>query len=244
MSSQIFSCLVLVILLSVGGDAAPSSSAECANWESDLDRDGATLFLLGDRSLKIPATMEELNTGLCPSLMNAGNGLRNIVKKCLSAFPKTVAGLAIRGTRLTIKNRCTTESEKVRIIRYLRSIRSQENLDRLHDVADTFHREMQVMNSMVSDNKLSILCCSYVQMREDMESVASQFFDAEGLTYFLNLVDEMLREALDLACSQYNADHSKCIPVRAENPLNVTMDSKLEEKSFFLPLVRVLTSLS
>lgn len=51
-----------------------------------------------------------------------------------------------------------------------------------------------------------------------------------------------MREALDVACSTYQHDGSKCKAVMKGNPLSVSISSPKDNIAFLVPLINVLSA--
>lgn len=203
----------------------------------------------GDRDLILPRTLEQMETELCPRLLEAGDKLKTVVRKCLDPFPKTVAGMLLRGNRNVIKTNCrNSESEKNAVIENFVCIRNQSRLDQLHDVVDLFNRKLVFIGSddSATSRRLDLTCCHAQVLMKELREKLEEWDDCkeEGTTWIMNFIDEMLRDALDLACSTYQNDPNKCKPVLEETPLNITMQSAKNNDAFFVPLIRVLSAIS
>ena len=187
-----------------------------------------------------------METELCPRLLDASDQMKTGIRKCLDPFPKTVAGLLVRGTRRVIKDKCTNEAERTRIVKYLGCVREQSNLDQLHDLVDLLNRKLVYMgtDAVPVSKRLDLLCCHVLQDKENIRPIAEKICSPEATNYALAMVDDMLKDALDVACGAYISEPEKCKPILQATPLNVTMQSPKPSDAFFVPLVNVLSTIS
>lgn len=222
---------------------SPASSTNCTNWEDSINLYGAQVFLLGDRSFVIPRTISEMESVTCPRLLDAGDKLKDIVKSCLRPFPKTIAGLLIRGSRRVMRAKCNDQKEKEFIIRHLSCIRPLNRIDQLHDVIDMYNRKLiYIRDTVPVASKLDLTCCHYFAAKKEMIAVARKFCPQIAVDYAIGIVDDMMKESLEVSCGPYLSDESKCAPVITKTPVPVTMNSKKETDAFLLPLINVLTA--
>lgn len=202
----------------------------------------------GDRSLVLPKTVQELETDLCPLLLEASDKIKSGIRNCLDPFPKTVAGLVVRGTRKVIRKQCSDEQQKKDIVRHLVCLQDKSRLDQMHDVVDMFNRKLVIIGSdaVPINKRLDVLCCSEPVLIKDLLKVFQQWPDCkpEGIAWALKLVNDMLKDALDLACSTYQSSPDKCTAVLESTPLNVTIQSPKNNDAFFVPLIHVLSTIS
>ena len=218
----------------------PSTAINCTNWEETISVYGVRVFMLGDRSFVIPRNLTEIDTVTCPRLLGASDSLKSVVRSCLQPFPKTIAGLAIRGSRKTIKAKCNDMAEKQFIIKHLSCLRPSNRIDQLHDIIDLYNRKLvYIRDSIPVNKKLDLLCCHYFVGRKAIIDTSRRFCPQAAVDYAVSIVDDMFKEALDIACAGYQQNESKCNGTE----LPVTMTSKKETDAFLLPLIQVLTAI-
>lgn len=199
--------------------------------------------MLSDRSFAVPRNMREIETVTCPRLKDAADNLKDVFKSCLRPFPKTIAGLAIRGARMTMKEKCASLKDKEFIIRHLACVQDQTRLDLLHDVLDDYGNKLLYMqNSIPPERMLGSCCCVYGEARKDIRDIASKYCALDGVAYAEKLIDDMLQDALDLACSAYLDEPQKCIQIKDQDPIPQSFNSTTRSKnSFLLTLIDLLT---
>lgn len=223
--------------------ASGKSGFNCSNWEETINVYGTRVFIIGDRDLQLPRSVTEMELTTCPRLLEASDKLKDVIKYCFKPFERTIAGMLIRGTRKTIKSKCTVPQEREFIVKHLSCIRDQSRFDLFHDVIDMYNRKLIYIRDNVPDgNKLDLTCCHYMEARKEIASTAKKFCPPVAVQYALDMVDDMMREALDVACSTYQHDASKCKPVMKGNPLSVSMRSPKENIAFLVPLIKVLAA--
>ena len=199
--------------------------------------------MLGDRAFRVPLDLQELDTVTCPRLRESSERLRDIFKRCLQPFPKTIGGLVIRGARKQIRLKCGDAREKDFIIRHLSCIRPQERINQFHDIIDMYNRKLVfVRENIGNDAKLEFACCMYVALRQEIIDKASSYCESSAVDYAIKLVDDAFKEAIDMACSAFQQNDSKCAGVQQRHPVNVTAQSKMDSQAFILPLLDVLTA--
>lgn len=247
-STKIAVAILILVSISHTSDAKPvqpsKSGFNCSNWEKTINVYGTRVFMIGDRDLQLPTSVNEMETITCPRLMDASDKLKDVIKYCFKPFERTIAGMLIRGTRKTIKSKCTDDQEKQFIVKHLSCIREQSRFDLFHDILDMYNRKLIFIRDNIADgDKLDLTCCHYMEARKEIQSTAKKFCPAVAVTYALNMVDDMMREALDVACSTYQNDASKCKPVMRGNPLTgVSSRSPKENPAFLVPLIKVLAA--
>ena len=223
--------------------SSTKSGFNCSNWEETVNVYGTRVFMLGDRELQLPKSVHEMEFITCPRLMEASDKLKDVIKYCFKPFERTIAGMLIRGTRKTIKSKCTVLQERQFIVKHLSCIREQSRFDLFHDVIDMYNRKLMFIRDNVADSaKLDLTCCHYIEARKEIASTAKQFCPPIAVAYALDMVDDMMREALDVACSTYQHDASKCKPVMRGTPLSVSVASPKENIAFLVPLIKVLAA--
>lgn len=243
---SITTSIILTLACIASLDAKPVNSKSgfnCSNWEKTINIYGTRVFMIGDRDLQLPQTVSEMESVTCPRLMEASDKLKDVIKYCFKPFERTIAGMLIRGTRKTIKSKCTDDQEKQFIVKHLSCIREQSRFDLFHDILDMYNRKLIFIRDNIPDgDKLDLTCCHYMEARKEIQSTAKKFCPPVAVSYALNMVDDMMREALDVACSAYQHDASKCKPIMRGNPLQVSMRSPKENPAFLVPLIKVLAA--
>ena len=243
--------LALLLLLQSAAEGRPAISrgtggGNCSSWRSIVNEFGTQVFLLGDRGLRVPADLRQLDTITCPRLRIASERIKDVLKACLRPFPKTVAGLMVRGARRQIRIRCGDLRDRQAIVHHLSCLRQPGRLGRLHDLMDLYNRKLVYLrDNVTAERMLDLTCCHYFKLRSELIAAATGFgCNAEAVRYLTTLLDEMLRDAIDVACSafQQDPDGGKCAPVLRRTPLPVTSASRKETDAFLLPLIEVLTS--
>lgn len=162
---------------------------------------GTRVFMLGDRELKLPRSVNEMEMITCPRLMDASDKLKNVIKYCFKPFERTIAGMLIRGTRKTIKSKCNVLQEREFIVQHLSCIRDQSKFDLFHDVIDMYNRKLMFIRDNVPDNmKLDLTCCHYMEARKEIASTAKKFCPPIAVTYALDMVSYCM-ELSEISCN-------------------------------------------
>lgn len=247
MSFYLISSILLLVWTSAAGlvDSAPSPShINCSNWRHTVDHYGARVFLVGDRGFHIPRNLQEMDNITCPRLVEANDKIKDVLKTCLKPFPRTVAGMIVRSTRKVTKMSCTDGKEKAAVVSHLSCLLGGNKIDKYHDIMDTFIKKLAVIKRKVpTEKQIDVVCCEYLVGKDDLEAVTKQFCPPASVTYAMNLLDRMMKEAMDFVCFQYQQDARKCLPVHTSHPLNVTAEGgRKESLSVLLPLLDVLTA--
>lgn len=241
----------MILLTLSGHETRPteknkSLGVNCSDWESVVNKYGARVFMMGDRSLRIPASVQELEATTCPRLYEASDRLKDVIRSCFKPFTRTMAGLLVRGTRASIKKRCSDPAERAVVVQHLSCVQHQQDLDQFHDVVDSFTRKLVYIRDHVKDSqKLDLTCCHYMDVRRGIVAVARKFCPAPAVQYTATMMDDMMREAIELACSSYQRDSDKCLLLMKQTPIRLkARDAKHREGTFLLPLISVLSSVA
>ena len=243
--NKLISVLVLLAGSATIVHCGPSSTSHvnCSNWRNIVDHYGSRIFMVGDRGFHIPKDLHEMDTITCPRLIEASDRIKDVLKTCLKPFPRTVAGMIVRGTRKVARLNCNDPKEKADVVNHLRCVLGGNKIDKFHDIMDRFTKKLHVIrHSVPTDKKIDVTCCEYLREKDALEAATMQFCPTPSVRYAMDLVDRMMREAIEFVCFQYQQDSSKCVPVFKANPVNVTTESKKESLSFLLPLLDVLTA--
>lgn len=245
---MLFSLFLTMSVSLVASSPARSGSpaADCSEWRNQVNKYGAQVFMLGDRNFTVPKDVAEIDAVTCPRLKEAADGLKDVFRSCLRPFPKTVAGLAIRGARKAMKDRCGSQKEKETIIKYLACVRPQERLDLLHEIMeDISNKLLYAQKNVPLDRMLGLGCCVYHDLRQFARETASKFCTPDAVKYTDELIDEMLQEALDIACASFAKDEHKCTAIKKRDPFPEHFNATTRAKdTFLLTLLDVLTAIA
>lgn len=224
--------------------APPPRSINCTDWRNIVDVYGARIFMLGDRGFHVPKNLIDMENKTCPRMIEAGDRIKGVLKTCLKPFPKTVAGMILRGTRKVTRENCNSSEEKAAIVRHLSCIKDGNKIDKLHEVMDKMNKQLCLIKRTVPvDKMIDACCCAYIARTNELESVTRSFCPPSSVNYAMKLVDRMFKEANDFICSQYQQDTRKCIAIEKAYPLNVTKDTRKENVSVLIPMLDVLTEI-
>lgn len=234
---------VLLTTVSSLTTTTPKPNVNCSTWRSQVNEYGPRVFMVGDRSFVVPNSVDEIQDVTCPRIKEAGERLRDIFKSCLRPFPRTLAALVIRRARRTMRTKCNDRKEKALIMHHLSCLRPADKIGLFHDVIDEYSRQLvHIQGNVAPKNMLDVACCMYIDGRKHTREIARRFCDAEAVTYAVKLIDDLMQEAMDLACSTYIRNNDKCIAVKARDPLPSSFDPAFQPKdSFLLNLIDLLT---
>ena len=222
-----------------------SGSSNCSDWRHTIDVYGTRVFMLGDRAFEFPQNVQQLETLTCPRLLQATERVKHVIRSCLKPFAKTVAGMIVRGARKVNRGNCNEASSKAAIVSQLKCMQDKSRVGKLHDVVDVFTRWLHVIRRTVPDDeKIDVTCCRYLDTKRQLEAVFKQLCAPSSVSFSMNMVDEMLREAVDFMCSQHQKHASKCQAVLQAHPVSLSQGSsgRKPSLSFLLPLIDVLTA--
>jgi hypothetical protein len=215
----------------------------CTNWRNIVDVHGARIFMLGDRGFHVPRTVSEMETVTCPRLIEAGDKIKGVLKSCLKPFPKTVAGMILRGTRKVTRENCSNATVKAEIVRHLRCVRDDNRIDQFHDVMDKMAKQLYMIKTKVPVEKMiDVSCCAYIARKADLEANLKKFCPPASTTYALDMVDRMMREAMDFVCGQYQQDAGKCAIIEKKYPFN-EKENRKDTLSVLIPMLDVMTEI-
>jgi hypothetical protein len=83
---MLFICLVILFVTTIV--SSEKSNFNCSDWRKKLDDEGNAVFIAGDRSFRVPITIEEIELLYCRRQYDSLDNIKLIGKNCMKAFPR------------------------------------------------------------------------------------------------------------------------------------------------------------
>jgi len=213
-----------------------------------MDRQASKLFLIGDRSLVVPTTVDQVSQEFCPRILDSIESIKAIARSCLKPFPKQLVGIMLQAIRKVNKEICSSKEEKETVIKHLSCVKDSNRLEQVHVLMDDFIMFAHSVQRNVTDQtkKIPFICCQYMNLLNDLESKISNWCDRDSIDYVLNMIRRMMSDATDIVCPQFvkqgsEKEGGKCHRFWKDNHL-VVSNTKLT-LSMLPPLVDIFTEM-
>jgi hypothetical protein len=216
-----------------------------------MDWIASHLFLVGDRSLVVPSSLQEVSDNFCPKIQENIEKIREIARSCLRPFPKQLVGVMLFAIKRVNREICSSKQEKDFIVQHLSCVRDQNKMEQVHVLMDDFVKFAHYVHSNVSDTnkKIPFICCQYLQLMQDLDKRLSNWCKREAIDYVINMIDKMMSDCTDMICPQYvkpgslTAPDGKCRRFMTNNPVPLNPKVKSPTLSMLPPLIDIFTEM-
>ena len=192
---------ILFISLLGSSSSLAARNISCRNWRSRMDRQASKLFMIGDRSLVVPTTVDQVSQEFCPRILDSIESIKAIARSCLKPFPKQLVGIMLQAIRKVNKEICSSKEEKETVIKHLSCVKDSNRLEQVHVLMDHFIMFTHSVQRNVTDQtkKIPFICCQYMNLLNDLESKISNWCDRDSIDYVLNMIRRMMTTVIATA---------------------------------------------
>jgi len=194
---------LVVKLLLICVVVVKAEKQKCNMTETYVDECGKNLLVFGNRDIKIPKQVEELEK-YCQNIDNGLKCFRRYSRTCLDAFSSQVISIIVKNGNKMADKVCKTPSGRNELFEHLQCFKNEEELSEVHLCMDKLIVQLEHMSNITGDNRIQSTCCSFHMLKECAEQKAFKICkNKEAVDYIKYLITEVTNELIKYACGKY-----------------------------------------
>ncbi|KAI1292109.1 hypothetical protein HDE_07201 [Halotydeus destructor] len=202
-----FTILTMTILVTITTSSG-QIIGHCGVEQSEkFDSCANKLFVIGNETARFADSVPSMNRW-CSNAKEAVKCIKDFSKQCLTSLTKQANNLLAYGANKHVKKVCKTKNSRAEAYQNLACLnKNYGNMNReMYKLVDNCQRGMNGNNSQ----KISLLCCKFIEFRKSANQEATRTCTAKQSQYFDTFISSFASDILDMLCSSYVADPSKC----------------------------------